>query len=128
MITLDQLLIVRSSLGRWRQGSKWTLLTENKDIEFSNSRKYTVQSFNGVSYTPIRRYNVTPAQFNEVVQVLTQEGYRLVEPTFPELQPFFRNGRPITAATMLEDSFEENMEQLDTTNFVDGLDALLASF
>lgn len=59
------------------------------------------------SYKPVRQFTTTFADMvNHQIKKLQREGYKLTEPKFEELQTEFRNGEPITGATLIGDFLE----------------------
>jgi len=118
------LMRIRSGLGRWKHpDGRWELL-QAIDNPRSGYPYQVVQSPQR-SFAQVRRYGASERDILGVIDGLRDDGFKLAEPTFPELQEFYRNGVPITAATIVGDFFN-TVEQ--TTKPVNGLQAMLEAF
>lgn len=123
----NSLIVVRASLGRWRHpdNSRWTLLQEIAPADRNDSRTYKVSRFLQ-SYKPVQNFNTTFADMsNFQIPQLRREGYKLIEPKFPQLQEQFRDGEPITGATVISD-FMDDIKP--TKRPQTGLEAMLEAF
>lgn len=107
----DQLIQLRASLGQWRSKDNAITITE-KESPYQDSRTYHVSESRGSYRTPMT-YHVTLKEVVAKIRTLQQSGYKLAVPAYPELQQFFRDGRPITAVEIFQDSVLEIESEVD---------------
>lgn len=105
----SELLQLRASLGKWQQGTTSIIIKDRNITPQMDLRQYEVTENRG-SYIKPLKYNVTVRDVVAKVRTMQQGGYKLVEPQFPELSEFFRNGKPITA----QDVFEDGILEIET--------------
>lgn len=107
---MDEVLKVRSLLGIWkseRASRVYTLSDNNLSQTLSNSplgRYYriSVTADSGPDYG----YRVNEKELLEKIESLKRQGYKIFRLKYPELQNFFRDGKPITTATLIQDFLE----------------------
>ena len=118
----DKLLLMRASMGTWQKstGARMTISKRNVTPQ-QDLRGYHVEEIRG-SYTKSFKYDCTEREVESKIKTLQQSGYKLINPQYPELQQFFRNGRPITDMDIFEDAIEEIDTQTDERN---GLEFLM---
>lgn len=102
----DAVLQIRASLGTWKLANITTTILDRNVTPQMDLRQYEVTEQRG-SYRQPLKYNITHKETLAKIKSMQQVGYKLTAPQFPELQEFFRNGRPITAADLFEDAFNE---------------------
>lgn len=118
----EKVLKIRGGLGMWRHvDGSWCLLAE-KDALY-NLDPYMVTTFSK-PYNPPMNFGTDEKDILSRIDKLRIASYKLVEPKFPELQEFFRDGEPITEAMLFQDDF--NSIKADP-NALTGFEALIAS-
>ena len=128
LLTNDQLLQLRASLGRWfnKDGRHWILLQEKDNPSPQDPYPYQIVKAPYHSYASIGREGANYSDIKFIIKRLHECQYTLREPKFPELQTHFRNGVPITQATLLADFLVErdDIKSAPLSSF----DAMLKAF
>lgn len=119
----DALLQLRASLGTWELDEISVIIKDLHTSPYLDSRQYEVTE-KRASYKLPLKYHIDAKAVLAKIRVFGQCGMKLVTPQFPELQEFFRNGKPITALDIFEDAMVEmgKVEEEDTRT---GLEFLL---
>lgn len=120
----DELLEIRASLGRWQLGTTYVVITERDVDPMMDSKGYRV-SESRKPFQPEIGFNSTARDVKAKIKAMQQMGYKLTMPQFPELQAFFRNGRPITEMDIFEDGINEIKAEKDERT---GLEFLLETY
>jgi hypothetical protein len=102
----DAILQLRASLGRWQLDTTYVTVKELSESPYLDSRKYEVVE-ERASYQKPLKYHIDVSQLRAKIQMFQQVGLKLIAPQFPELQEFFRNGKPITMMDIFEDAMDE---------------------
>ncbi len=110
----DAILQLRASLGRWKFGETYVSVTDSFKSPYLDSRQYKVVE-ERASYQVPMKYYIDANQVKAKIQTFQQIGFTLITPQFPELQEFFRNGKPITMMDIFEDAMDEMVEEKEDT-------------
>ena len=125
----DRLLQERALMGLWKDphSVQWVIVKE-LDLEVSG-RTHEVTISMG-SYKPHRIYKITRQEAIAKAIGFRDAGWSLRSPQYPSLEKYFKNGNPITAATLFADALD-SMEVTDTrveAKPMSGIDFLIASY
>lgn len=123
----EKMLRVKSLLGKWEHpvSGKWWFIECKVEHPLETGRSYRVIE-SPRPYNKSNTFICTEHRTVKTVEKLKQDGYKLVEQTYPELKDYFRDGNPITAGDILSDAMDEMV--VERTEFLSGLDALIASY
>jgi len=117
----DSLLQIRATLGRWTKDTKWYVINCIQEHPLPSGREYQIEESRG-SYNMPFIYKASESQLIGILNSLQKQGFQLTKPEYPELQEYFRNGKPITAFNIVSDAMEGM--KVDE-NPMDGIDFLM---
>jgi hypothetical protein len=120
----ENLLTVRASLGFWQSPDNFWTQVKEKPLNPFDPYPFEIVKGPVRSYDKPIKYGLTLDATEHFIHALYKDGWTLTRPTHPELQQFFRNGKPITGGTIMEDFLSKPRE----TKTMTAVEAMLAAF